>query len=41
MRKLIYKVTQKLYFAHVLPWKVWSPVYDKWHRLFRIEEKYA
>ena len=41
MRKLIYKVIQRLYFMHIVPWKVWSPIYDKWHRLFEIDKKYA
>lgn len=33
MRKLIFKACRRLYFLHLLPWKVWSPVYDRWHRL--------
>ena len=41
MRKLIYKVVQRLYFAGLMPWRVWSAVYDRWHRLFDIESKYA
>ena len=41
MRKLIYKVTQRLYFMHIVPWKVWSPIYDKWHKLFEIDKKYV
>lgn len=28
---MIYKIAQKLYFAKVLPWKVWSPIYDGIH----------
>ena len=40
MRKLIYKIAQKLYFAKVISWKVWSPIYDRWHILFNIEDKY-
>ena len=57
MRKLIFKMAQKMYFTrlmekigvemyftplkivgkvvceHLLPWAVWSPIYDRWHRL--------
>ena len=33
MRKLIFKLCQKLYFRHLIPWRIWSPVYDRWHRL--------
>lgn len=33
MRKMIFNVCRKLYFKGVIPWKVWSPVYDRWHRL--------
>ena len=40
MAKIVYKICQKLYFANLLPWKVWSPVYDRWHILFDIEDKY-
>lgn len=40
MRKLIYKIAQKMYFAHLIPWKVWSPIYDRYHVLFSIEDKY-
>lgn len=41
MRKLIYKIAQKMYFAKLLPWKVWSPIYDRWHILFDIDKKYV
>ena len=40
MRKIIFKIAQRLYFAHFLPWNAWSAIYDKYHRLFTIEEKY-
>ena len=40
MRKLIYKLTQKLYFAKLLPWKLWSPIYDRYNKLFEIDKKY-
>lgn len=40
MKKFIYKIAQKMYFAHLLSWKVWSPIYDRWHRLFDIDDKY-
>jgi hypothetical protein len=33
MRKAIFKLCQKLYFRKILPWKLWSPIYDKWHRI--------
>ena len=33
MRRFIYRICKKLYFKKLLPWAVWSPVYDKWHRL--------
>ena len=32
MGKYIYKICRKLYFAGMLPWAIWSPVYDRWHR---------
>ena len=32
MRKTIFKVCQWLHFHKLLPWSIWSPVYDKWHR---------
>jgi len=38
--KLIYKIAQFLYFKKLLPWKVWSPIYDRFHVLFPIEKKY-
>ena len=41
MRKLIYKIAQKMYFAKLLPWKVWSPIYDHWNTLFDIDKKYV
>lgn len=41
MRKLIYKLCQRLYFRKLLPWKLWSPIYDKYHVLFAIDEKYV
>ena len=40
MRRLIYKITQKMYFRKLLPWKVWSPIYDRFHTLVEIEDKY-
>lgn len=40
MIKLIYKVCRKLYFMHLIPWKVWSPVYDHLHAMIDIEERY-
>ena len=40
MKKLIYKIARKMYFAHMIPWKVWSPIYDRYHVLFSIEDKY-
>ena len=33
MKAFIYWVCKKLYHRHWLPWKIWSPVYDKWHRI--------
>lgn len=41
MRKLIYKIAQKMYFRKLLPWKIWSPIYDKYHTLVEIEDKYC
>ena len=40
MRKMIYKVFQKMYFKGLIPWKVWSPIYDHFHVLFDIDKKY-
>ena len=40
MRKMIYKVCQWMYFKRRLPWKVWSPIYDRFHVLFDIDKKY-
>ena len=40
MRKLIYKIAQNLYKMHLIPWAVWSPIYDHFHRLFTIDQKY-
>ena len=34
MGKAIYRMCQKLHKHHLLPWFIWSAVYDKWHRLF-------
>ena len=33
MKRFIYKVCKKLYFRHLLPLEIWSPIYDKWHRI--------
>ena len=33
MRKFIFKTCQKLYFKGLLPWAIWSPVYDRLHRV--------
>ena len=33
MRKVIFLVCRRLRQAHLLPWSVWSPVYDRWHRM--------
>lgn len=30
-----------MYFAKLLPWKAWSPIYDNWHVLFDIDKKYV
>lgn len=35
MRVFIYKMCRKLYMGGVLPWRIWSPVYDRWHRLVK------
>lgn len=40
MRKLIYKLAHVLYKAHILPWALWSPVYDRFHGLLKIEDRY-
>ena len=34
MRKLIYRFCQKLHNHHLIPWFLWSPVYDHFHSLF-------
>lgn len=41
MRKLLYKVAQSLYFRKLLPMCIWSPIYDRWHKLFDIDKKYC
>lgn len=28
----IFRVCRTLRRWHLLPWRIWSPVYDKWHR---------
>lgn len=40
MRKLIYKIAHSLYKKHLLPWAVWSPIYDHFHRFVKIDERY-
>lgn len=29
----VFKTAQKLYFKGLLPWWIWSPIYDRLHRL--------
>lgn len=41
IRKIIFKVAQKMYFKKLLPWKIWSPIYDRFHVLFEIDKKYV
>ena len=33
MRKFFFRLCQKLYFKKLLPWAIWSTVYDRWHRM--------
>lgn len=32
MGALIYKVGKRLYSIHLIPWCVWSKIYDRFHR---------
>ena len=41
MKKALYKVCRRLYFRHLLPWAVWSWVYDHTHKALTIDEKYC
>ena len=41
MKKALYKICRRLYFRHLLPWAVWSWVYDNTHKALTIEEKYS
>lgn len=34
MRKAIYRICQKLFRMHLIPWFIWSPVFDRFHSLF-------
>ena len=40
MGKLIYKIAQKMFRRGWIPWEVWSPIYDRYHVLFDLEDKY-
>ena len=33
--KVIFRVCWKLREKKMLPWCIWSPVYDRWHRIGR------
>lgn len=32
MKAFLYKICKKLYYKNLLPWKVWSFIYDHCHR---------
>ena len=32
MKSFIYKVFRFLYQRKLCPWKIWSPIYDKFHK---------
>lgn len=32
IKRLIFRVAKRLYVMHLLPWCIWSPIYDAWHR---------
>lgn len=40
MRKFIYRIAQKLYQKKLLPMFIWSPIYDRFHKLFQHGEQW-
>lgn len=33
IKRAIFKTCQRLYWGGLLPWKLWSPIYDRLHRV--------
>ena len=40
MRKMIYRLAQKMYQKKLLPWFVWSPIYDHFHKLMKAGDQW-
>ena len=40
MKKTIYKLAKKMYERKLLPWFIWSPIYDHCHKSLKAGEQW-